>query len=160
MFPKPISVEVPVIKWFRGDDCINKYEVDINSIVVERSLLKKDGYDAVICSCGYSLHFPKVKKIGVYKVNCPNCGHVANYHHLKNVDDVGSSGLAPVLCNAGSNAIHHHYFGCPTCGSEVGGFIVTGSGDDDWSTHEDKFCKECGQKIDWSNTEFSSIYKY
>lgn len=33
-------------------------------------------------------------------------------------------GLSPVLCNAGSNAVHHHYFGCPVCGSEVGGFTI------------------------------------
>jgi len=109
---------------------------------MEHSILAKDGYDAVFCSCGYTLYFPKAKKLGVYQVTCPDCGHVAYYHHLKNVD-----GLEPVLCNAGSNAVHHHFFGCPVCGTKVGGFVITGSGDDDWSTHEDKFCKECGQKI-------------
>lgn len=70
------------------------------------------------------------------------------------------SALPPVLCNAGSNAVHHHYFGCPVCGSEVGGFVITGSGDDDWSTHQDKFCSECGQKIDWSNVKWETIYRY
>lgn len=72
----------------------------------------------------------------------------------------GDNGLSPVLCNAGSNAVHHHFFGCPVCGAEVGGFIITGMGADDWSTHQDKFCKECGQKIDWSKTEWSEIYKW
>ena len=71
-----------------------------------------------------------------------------------------NKGRTPILCNAGSNAIHHHYFGCPVCGSEVGGFIITGTGDDDWSTHQDKFCKECGQKMDWKNVEGSTIYRY
>lgn len=69
------------------------------------------------------------------------------------------AGVKPILCNAGCNAVHHHFWGCPRCGSEVGGFIITGSGEDDWGTHKDKFCKECGQKIDWNNTEFSSIYR-
>jgi len=67
---------------------------------MEHSILAKDGYDAVFCSCGYTLYFPKAKKLGVYQVTCPDCGHVAYYHHLKNVD-----GLEPVLCNAGSNAV-------------------------------------------------------
>lgn len=35
------------------------------------------------------------------------------------------SGLVPVLLHAGNNAVHHHYFGCPVCGAEVGGFIIT-----------------------------------
>ncbi len=72
------------------------------------------------------------------------------------------NGLSPVLCNAGmgSRYIHHHYFGCPICGNKVGGFLITGSGEDDWSTHQDKFCSECGQKIDWNNTEWSTIYRF
>lgn len=73
---------------------------------------------------------------------------------------MANNGLSPVLCNAGSNAVHHHYFGCPVCGAEVGGFIITGNGEDDWSTHTDKFCKECGQRIDWNNTEWSDIYRH
>ena len=48
-----------------------------------------------------------------------------------------NQGLAPVLCNAGSGSIHHHYFGCPVCGSEGGGFTISGDGEDDWGTHED-----------------------
>ena len=70
-----------------------------------------------------------------------------------------NKGLVPVLCNAGSNAVHHHYFGCPVCGHEVGGFTITGAGEDDWGTHKDKFCSECGQKINWSNVEWSTIYR-
>lgn len=68
-------------------------------------------------------------------------------------------GVIPVLRKTGSDAIHHHYFGCPVCGSEVGGFVITGSGDDDWSTHQDKFCSECGQRIDWSNVQWETIYR-
>ena len=68
--------------------------------------------------------------------------------------------LPPVLCNSGSNAIHHHYFGCPVCGSEVGGFVITGSGDDDWITHQDKFCRECGQRIDWGKVKWETIYRH
>lgn len=71
-----------------------------------------------------------------------------------------SKGISPVLCNAGSSAIYHHYFGCPVCGSEVSGFTITGTGENDRSTHEDKFCSEYGQRIDWSNTEWSTIYRY
>lgn len=67
--------------------------------------------------------------------------------------------VTPVLRKTGSDAIHHHYFGCPVCGSEVGGFVITGSGDDDWSTHQDKFCSECGQRIDWSNVQWETIYR-
>ena len=26
---------------------------------------------------------------------------------------MANNGLSPVLCSAGSNAVHHHYFGCP-----------------------------------------------
>lgn len=69
-------------------------------------------------------------------------------------------GLSPVLCNSGSSRIHHHYFGCPICGNEVGGFLITGGAENDWSTHKDKFCSECGQKIDWSKVEWSTIYRY
>jgi hypothetical protein len=68
-----------------------------------------------------------------------------------------SSGKDPVLCSGGY--IHHHYFGCPVCGTEVGGFVTTGSGTNDWSTHQDKFCKECGQKINWSGTNWNEIYR-
>lgn len=73
---------------------------------------------------------------------------------------MNSKGLTPVLCNAGSNAVHHHYFGCPRCGSKVGGFTIIGNGENDWGTHKDKFCSECGQKIDWRNVEWATIYQY
>lgn len=59
-------------------------EVDINSIIMEHSIRVKDGYDAVFCPCGYTLYFPSVKEVGVYTVTCPDCGHQAYYHHLKN----------------------------------------------------------------------------
>lgn len=64
----------------------------------------------------------------------------------------------PVLCNKGSGSIHHRFFGCPICGTEVGGFLSTGDGPDDWMTHQDKFCHECGQAIDWGNTDWLSLY--
>ena len=70
-----------------------------------------------------------------------------------------NKGISPVLYNAGSNAIHHHYFGCPICGNKVGGFLSTGNSENDWSVHKDKFCSECGQKIDWSKTVWETIYK-
>lgn len=67
--------------------------------------------------------------------------------------------LSPVLCKAGSHAVHHHYFGCPVCGTEVGGFTATGSGENDWSTHKDRYCKTCCQPIDWSKTKWEDIYR-
>lgn len=68
-------------------------------------------------------------------------------------------GLSPVLCKSGNYSIHHHHFGCPICGHEVGGFLAIGSGQDDWTTHKDKYCSECGQKIDWSSTNWEAIYR-
>lgn len=41
-------------------------------------------------------------------------------------------------------------FVCPVCGAFVGGYIITGGGDNDWGYEKNKFCRECGQKIDWS----------
>lgn len=75
-------------------------------------------------------------------------------HIMKN------EGMTPSLSNAGSGAVHHHFFACPICGDEVGGFTITGDGEDDWDTHKDKFCRKCGQKIDWSDVEWSAIYRY
>lgn len=90
---------------------------------------------------------------GPYEMcSCSECPASKPEYRIRN------KGAAPVLCNAGSNSIHHHYFGCPVCGSDVGGFTITGDSEDDWGTHEDKFCSECGQKIDWSNVEWSTIY--
>ena len=66
-------------------------------------------------------------------------------------------GLAPVLCNAGSNATRHHYFGCPVCGSEVGGFAITEDGENGWSTHEDKFCRNVDKEstgVMWSGQPY------
>lgn len=42
-----------------------------------------------------------------------------------------------------------YYWLCPKCKNRVGGFIITGRGDNDWSYEKDKFCKECGAKILW-----------
>lgn len=69
-----IQKEIPVLKWLR---------VDVDDIVMEHSILVKDGYDAVFCQCGYTLYFPKVKELGIYQIVCPDCGNVAHYHYLR-----------------------------------------------------------------------------
>ena len=76
--------------------------------------------------------------------------------------NINTKGLSPILCKSdmSSRHVHHHYFGCPSCGNEVGGFSVSGNGENDWGTHQDKFCNECGQKIDWSNTNWFDIYNW
>lgn len=66
-------------------------------------------------------------------------------------------GLQPVVCNGG--IAHPRFFGCPCCCKEVGGYVITGDGPDDWSTHQDNFCSVCGQKIDWDGVNFSEITK-
>ena len=50
------------------------------------------------------------------------------------------------------------YFACPCCGSPVGGYRITGTGEDDWETYKHKFCPECGQKISWYSTKWSELY--
>ncbi|MBQ5871451.1 MAG: hypothetical protein IIW69_03445 [Bacteroidaceae bacterium] len=67
--------------------------------------------------------------------------------------------LSPLLLKNSNSRVHHHFFACPACHAEVGGFVITGQGEDDWSTHTDKFCSECGQPIDWSKTNWFDIYK-
>lgn len=62
-------------------------------------------------------------------------------------------GLPPMICNG----LRRKYFVCPICDWEVGGYVITGPGDDDWDTHMDKFCCQCGQKIDWSHINFQDI---
>ena len=68
------------------------------------------------------------------------------------------TGLLPKLCRSSDGSIHHHHFACPVCKNKVGGFLATGGGEDDWTTHQDKFCCECGQAIDWSDIKWESIY--
>lgn len=63
----------------------------------------------------------------------------------------------PIICHDGIT--HPKFFGCPRCGNEVGGYVITGDGPDDWSTHRDKFCSECGHRIDWNGVNFSEITK-
>ena len=41
------------------------------------------------------------------------------------------------------------YWKCPSCGGRVGGYVITGSGGNDWSYERNQFCRNCGQKIDW-----------
>ena len=42
------------------------------------------------------------------------------------------------------------YWKCPQCGERVGGYVITGPSEDDWSYKEQGFCSKCGQEIDWS----------
>lgn len=43
---------------------------------------------------------------------------------------------------------------CRKCGSKVGYYVITGSGENDWGYHKDNFCQSCGEKVDWlSSTE-------
>lgn len=64
-------------------------------------------------------------------------------------------GIAPQVCGPGYD--NNKFFGCPRCGTKVGGYIITGGGENDWGTHEDKFCRKCGQKINWDGVDFCSI---
>lgn len=43
-----------------------------------------------------------------------------------------------------------YYWICPKCGNRVGGYIITGRSFNDWGYKEDKFCSECGIKINWN----------
>ena len=63
----------------------------------------------------------------------------------------------PVICNGG--IAHPRFFGCPHCGKDVGSYMITGYGPDEWSTHQDRFCSGCGLKIDWDGINFSDIMK-
>ena len=47
-----------------------------------------------------------------------------------------------------------YYWLCPKCNHRVGGYIITGSGDDDWGYEEYKFCRECGTEINWIKETF------
>ncbi len=38
---------------------------------------------------------------------------------------------------------------CPACDEKVGGYEITGGGDNDWGYIKHKFCPKCGEKIDW-----------
>lgn len=59
-------------------------------------------------------------------------------------------GLAPVK-STDRDRTGEHYWLCPSCCGRVGGYVITGSGDDDWGYEKNKFCKECGTKIDWNH---------
>lgn len=56
-------------------------------------------------------------------------------------------GLKPIKSN---DIYRSETWLCPNCNNFVGGYIITGRGDDDWSYEKNKFCRECGTKIDWS----------
>lgn len=49
----------------------------------------------------------------------------------------------------------YKYWACPCCKHEVGGY--TNRYSENWGTHQDKFCPECGTKIDWKNICFTKI---
>ena len=42
-----------------------------------------------------------------------------------------------------------HCWLCPNCNNRVGGYVITGNGYNDWSYEKDKFCSQCGTKLDW-----------
>lgn len=45
------------------------------------------------------------------------------------------------------------FFVCPSCGEKVGGYFITGGGDNDWGYHQDNFCSNCGMKMNWENVQ-------
>lgn len=45
------------------------------------------------------------------------------------------------------------YYVCPSCGKKVAGYYTTGGGDNDWGYRKDKFCCNCGLKMDWGKEE-------
>lgn len=59
-------------------------------------------------------------------------------------------GIRPIKSND-RDVTGEHYWMCPKCKNRVGGFIITGKGYDDCGYKEDKFCSECGTKIDWKS---------
>ena len=63
---------------------------------------------------------------------------------------VNNVGLRPIKSKDRDRATLEHYWMCPKCQTRVGGYAITGRGEDDWVYDQDKFCKECGTKIDWS----------
>lgn len=65
--------------------------------------------------------------------------------------------LRPVVVQSEDNRVHSRYFACPACGHKVGGYLITGPGRDDWETHEDNFCVECGQQIKWTGVSFFEL---
>lgn len=80
-------------------------------------------------------------------------------HEMIDEDCNCEEGISPILCESERGSIHHHHFACPICKNKVGGFLSTGSGENDWGTHQDKFCSECGQEINWGDTNFVDIYQ-
>ena len=60
------------------------------------------------------------------------------------------NGLRPIKTVGRERSTGEHYWICPNCNNSVGGYVITGGGDDDWSYEEDKFCRECGTKINWN----------
>lgn len=69
-----------------------------------------------------------------------------------------NSGATPILKKKLFE--HDNYFACPSCWNEVGGYVITGSGEDDWDVHQDKFCSDCGQKINWEGVKWEDIHKF
>ena len=57
-------------------------------------------------------------------------------------------GFKPVKSNS-RDRTGEYYWLCPNCDGRVGGYIITGGGADDWGYEKDKFCRNCGTKIDW-----------
>lgn len=64
-----------------------------------------------------------------------------------------------VPCVCGPRFDYNKFFGCPRCGTQVGGYIITGADNNNWTTHADKFCRECGQEIRWYGVDFFENHK-
>ena len=58
------------------------------------------------------------------------------------------NGKAPAQSNE-RDRTGSYYWTCPSCGARVGGYVITGTGPDDWSYEQDNFCRKCGQEINW-----------
>lgn len=53
-------------------------------------------------------------------------------------------GVAPRVC--GTRYDHNKFFGCPRCGTKVGGYIITGGGENDWGRIQISFVTSAGRK--------------
>lgn len=60
----------------------------------------------------------------------------------------------PIICECYGGL---KYWACPCCKHQVGGYTFSGTGENDWGAHQDKFCPECGSKIDWDNVNWYAI---
>ena len=57
--------------------------------------------------------------------------------------------LKPIKSLERDHSTGDHYWMCPKCNNWVGGYIITGPGENDWGYKKSTFCDECGTKILW-----------